>query len=102
MLQAKRSVSIVIRTPDQKVVFAGVLKPGEAYRPPMNGLLSADVSDPQDINVYVRGQIHSGLTAQVTPLAKFVADAQPPAPVAAATSAAAAAPAAGTPAPAKG
>ena len=81
VLQAKKSVSIVIRTPDQKVVFAGVLKPGEAYRPPMNGQLSADVSDPQDINVYVRGQIHAGLPAQVTPLGKFVADAQAPAPV---------------------
>ena len=100
VLQAKRSVSIVIRTPDQKVVFAGVLKPGEAYRPPMNGQLSADVSDPQDINVYVRGQIHSGLIAQVTPLAKFVADAQTPAPVAAAAPTPAAAPAAKTPVPA--
>ena len=80
VLQAKRAVSIVIRTADQKVVFAGVLKPGEAYRPPMNGQLSADVSDPQDINVYVRGQIHSGLAATVTPLGKFVADGQAPAP----------------------
>ena len=90
VLQAKKSVSIVIRTPDQKVVFAGVLQPGEAYRPPMTGQLSADVSVPQDINVYVRGQIHSGLTALVTPLAKFVADAQappPPAPAPAVVSA---------------
>ena len=100
VLQAKKSVSIVIRTPDQKVVFAGVLKPGEAYRPPMAGQLSADVSDPQDVNVYVRGQIHSGLTAVVTPLAKFVEDAQapPPAAPAAVTANASSAPAAQAPA----
>ena len=92
VLQAKKSVSIVIRTPDQKVVFAGVLKPGEAYRPPMNGAFSADVSDPQDVNVYIRGQIHSGLVAQVTPLAKFVAEAAapPPAPAVSASAAPAA------------
>ena len=76
-LQAKKSVSIVIRAPDQKVVYAGVLKPGEAYRAPAAGELSADVSDPQDINVYVGGQIHAGLTAQVTPLSKLAADAKP-------------------------
>ena len=100
VLQAKKSVSIVIRTPDQKVVFAGVLKPGEAYRPPMTGQFSADVSDPQDVNVYVRGQIHSGLTAVVTPLAKFVEDAQapPPAAPAAVTANASSAPAAQAPA----
>ncbi len=104
VLQAKKSVSIVIRTPDQKVLFAGVLKPGEAYRPPMNAQLSADVSDPQDIDVYVRGRIHAGLPALVTPLAKFVADAQAPAPVVAAapsgSPAAASKPAAATAAPA--
>jgi cytoskeletal protein RodZ len=100
VLQAKKSVSIVIRTPDQKVVFAGVLKPGEAYRPPMNSALSADVSDPGDLNVYIRGQIHSGLTAQVTPLAKFIdeASAPPPAAPTAAASAPTTAPASATPA----
>jgi hypothetical protein len=85
-LQAKKSVSIVIRAPDQKVVYAGVLKPGEAYRAPSAGGLSADVSDPQDIDVYVGGQIHAGLTAQVTPLSKLAADASPAAPAATAAS----------------
>ena len=79
-LQAKKSVSIVIRAPDQKVVFAGVLKPGEAYRGPSAGDFSADVSDPQDINVYVGGQIHAGLVAQMTPFGKLAADYKPPAP----------------------
>ena len=109
VLQAKKSVSIVIRTPDQKVVFAGVLKPGEAYRPPMNSSLSADVTDFQDVNVYMRGHIHTGLTAQVTPLAKLVEEAAAPppaaptatAPAAAAASSAPAAQAAAKPASAK-
>ena len=83
VLQAKKSVSVVIRTPDQKVLFAGVLKPGESYRPPMNAALTADVTDSQDVNVYVGGRIHTGLTAQVTSLAKFIDDAQAPPPAAA-------------------
>ena len=81
-LQARKSVSIVIRAPDQKVVFAGVLKPGEAYRAPAGGDFSADVSDQQDLNVYVGGQIHSGLISQVTPFSKLAADFKPPAPAA--------------------
>jgi len=81
-LQARKSVSIVIRTPDQKVVFAAVLKPGEAYRAPTSGDLSADVSDQQNLNVYVGGQIHTGLIAQVTPFSRLAADYKPPAPAA--------------------
>ncbi len=79
-LQARKSVSIVIRAPDQKVVFAAVLKPGEAYRAPLTGDLSADVSDQQDLNVYVGGHIHLGLIAQVTPFSRLAADYKPPAP----------------------
>jgi cytoskeletal protein RodZ len=82
-LQARKSVSIVIRAPDQKVVFAAVLKPGEAYRAPTSGDFIADVSDPQDLNVYVGGQIHAGLVAQLTPFSKLAADYKPPAPPAA-------------------
>ena len=72
VLQARKSVSVVMRTPDGKVAFAQELKAGEAYRAPAGSTLSADVSDPQDFNVYVGGRIHPGLTAQVTPLGKFV------------------------------
>jgi hypothetical protein len=79
-LQARKSVSIVIRAPDQKVVFAAVLKPGEAYRAPLTGDLSADVSDQQDLNVYLGGHIHTGLIAQVTPFSRLAADYKPPAP----------------------
>jgi hypothetical protein len=93
-LQARKSVSIVIRAPDQKVVFAAVLKPGEAYRAPTSGDLSADVSDPQDLNVYVGGQIHTGLVTQLTPFSKLAADYKPPAPPAAPAAAVSSAPAA--------
>jgi cytoskeletal protein RodZ len=96
-LQARKSVSIVIRAPDQKVVFAGVLKPGEAYRAATAGDLSADVSDQQDINVYVGGQIHTGLIAQITPFSKLAADYKPPAPPAATPAPAAALAGAATP-----
>lgn len=85
-LQAKKSVSVVIRAPDGKVLFAQELKAGEAYRaPPIDGV-SADVPDPQNINVYVGGHIHTGLTGPLTPLDK-IADLRPapPAPPAAAT-----------------
>ena len=97
-LQAKKSVSIVIRGPDQKAVFAGVLKPGEAYRGPIVGAFTADVSDPQDLNVYVGGQIHTGLLAQVTPFSKLAADYKPPAPAAPSPPAASSAPALAAPA----
>lgn len=99
-LQAKKSISLVIRSPDGKVIFAQELKAGEAYRaPPIDGI-SADVSDPQGLNVYVGGHIHTGLTAQVMPLDKL-ADVKPPEPalVSASSSTAAAIPPAAAKAP---
>ncbi len=77
ILQAKKSVSLVVRSPDGKVYFAQELKAGEAYRAPAAAPLSVDVSQPQDMDVYVNGQIHSGLTANVTPLGKLGADVKP-------------------------
>ena len=96
-LQAKKSVTLVVKTADGKVLFAQELKAGEAYRtPPIDGV-SADVSNPQDLNVYVGGHIHAGLTALVMPLAKL-ADLRPapPAPPPTAAPAASSAPAAGS------
>jgi cytoskeleton protein RodZ len=78
-LQAKKSVSLVVKEANGKVLFAQELKAGEAYRaPPIDGI-TADVSNPQDVNVYVSGHIHAGLTALVMPLAKL-ADLRPPPP----------------------
>ncbi len=72
-LQAKKSVSLVVRTPEGGVEFAQQLKAGEAYRAPLGRELTADVTDPSAINVYVGGRIHTGLTAQLTPLGGLAA-----------------------------
>jgi cytoskeleton protein RodZ len=102
-LQAKKSVSLVIKEANGKVLFAQELKAGEAYRaPPIDGI-TADVSNPQDVNVYVSGHIHAGLTALVMPLNKLAdlrppPPAPPPAPLAASSApAASAAPASSPP-----
>ena len=78
-LQAKKSVSLVIRRPDGSVYFAQQLKAGEAYRAPASASLSVDVSEPQDVLVYVLGQLHAPLPTAVTQLSKLT---PPPAPAA--------------------
>ena len=83
-LQATRSVSLVMRRPDGSVFFAQQLKAGEAYRAPTTGGLSADVSAPQDVRVYVANHLHLPLATQLTPLAKLI---PPPAPTSASASA---------------
>ena len=70
-LQARKSVSLVIRNADGSVQFAQQLKPGEAYRAPMTAGLSVDVSDASAINVYLNGQLHPGLSQTVTPLSRL-------------------------------
>jgi len=70
-LQARKPVSLVIRSPDGQVHFAQVLKAGEAYRAPAGGDLTLDVSDPNAMRVYVAGQLHPDLPAPVTPLSKL-------------------------------
>ncbi len=67
-LQARKSVSLVVRTPQGAVVFAQQLKAGEAYQSPVGADVIADVSDPTVINLYVNGQIRPGLVAELTPL----------------------------------
>ena len=70
-IQAKKSVTLVVRAGDGSVYFAQQLKPGEAYRAPSDKSLSLDVSNTRAVDVYVGGQIHTGLAAQVTPLSKL-------------------------------
>jgi cytoskeletal protein RodZ len=79
IVQAVKSVSLVVRRPDGSVVFAQQLKAGEAYRAPSAGNLSLDLSAWQDVRVYVAGQLHAPLTSQLTPVAKLT---PPPAPTA--------------------
>ncbi len=72
-IQAKKSVSLVVRGADGSVYFAQQLKAGEAYRAPADKSLSLDVSNTRAVDLYVGGQIHTGLSAQVTPISKLVA-----------------------------
>jgi cytoskeletal protein RodZ len=83
-IQARKSVSLVIRRTDGSVYFAQQLKPGEAYRAPVAGNLSVDVSSTENVDVYVQGQLHAPLAATVTPLAKLTPPPPPAAPAAAA------------------
>jgi cytoskeleton protein RodZ len=53
ILQAQKPVSLVIRGQDGSVYFARELETGEAYAAPALGGLSAEVSDPAVVNVYV-------------------------------------------------
>lgn len=72
VLQARKSVTLVVHNPDGSVFFARQLAAGEAFRPPSGRPLTADVSDPAAFNVYVNGQLHAGLpaaTASLTALA---------------------------------
>ena len=75
-LQAKKSVSLVIRGADGTVYFAQQLKAGEAYRAPAAKNLMVDVSDPAALGVYVNGALHGALPAPVTPLSQLNASTQ--------------------------
>ena len=70
-IQAKKSVSLVVRGADGSVYFAQQLKAGEAYRAPADKSLSLDVSNTRAVDLYVGGQIHTGLSAQVTPISRL-------------------------------
>lgn len=91
---AKKSVSLLIRRPDGSVAFAQQLKPGEGYRAPMTPGLSVEVSETQNVLVYVAGQIHAPLAATVTALGKLTPPPAPAQPAAATVPTAAAKPAA--------
>src|SRR5262249_42535438 len=69
ILQARKPASVVLRGVDGVVYFAHQLAAGEAYRAPLGGgSLVIDVSDPQPSPLYLNGEFHGGLGANVTPL----------------------------------
>lgn len=72
MLRARRPASLVVRTPEGRVVFARHLAAGDSWRnPPLAGLV-VEVSEPTAWDVYVygvfKGQL-SGPAASLTQLA---------------------------------
>ena len=71
ILQARKGASLVVRGADGSVFFARQLAPGEAYRAPRTGGLTADVSDPSAFNVYVGGVLTGRLQSAQTSLGKL-------------------------------
>jgi cytoskeletal protein RodZ len=74
VVQARKSASLVVRGPGGAIFFARELKAGEAYRAPLGRGLTADVSDPGAIELYVSGRFQGLLSDPQTPLDKAAAD----------------------------
>ncbi len=71
ILQARRSLSLVVRGPGGVVYFARQLAAGEAWRAPAVSGLTADVSDPAATEVFVHGLSAGPLVSAQTPLARL-------------------------------
>lgn len=61
IIQARKGASLVVHGADGSVYFARQLAAGEAYRAPLIGGLSIDVSEPEDFDVYVGGLLRGPL-----------------------------------------
>ena len=82
LLQGRRSVALIVRDTGRNIVFARVLQPGEAFRPPLGRALTAEVADPSSVAVYQNGRLHGLLTELATPLDSLTPPSvAPPAPV---------------------
>ncbi len=68
VLQARRSVSLIVRTPAGSVVFGRQLAAGEAWRAPQMGGLVAEVSNPAELEVYLGGLSHGPMPSAQTAL----------------------------------
>jgi transcriptional regulator with XRE-family HTH domain len=66
ILQARKSVSLILRGADGSVYFARQLAPGEAFRAPLLAGLSVNVSEPDSVQVFVAGQSRGVLPAPDT------------------------------------
>lgn len=71
ILQARRSLSVVVRGPGGVVYFARQLAPGEAWRAPAVSGLTVDVSDPAATEVFAHGLSKGPLESAQTPLARL-------------------------------
>jgi len=102
-LQAIKGASLIVRGADGSIYFARQFAQGEAYRAPQLTGLMAEVSEPTNFQVFVRGQSRGVLPAAQTSLTKLAdsvpAPAAKSAPAATVAPAAPAAAAAATPKP---
>ena len=78
LMQARRSVALIVRGPDRTIYFARQLQPGEAFRPPVGRGLSADVSDPASVAVYVNNRFTRLLAGLQTPIDSLAGGAPAP------------------------
>jgi len=74
VLQAIRPVSLVVRG-GGAIYFARQLAAGEAWRAPVGGGLSADVDEPEAVELYVDGKAVGPLSQPQTPVASMTAPA---------------------------
>ena len=70
-LQALKSASLIVRGADGSIYFARQFAAGEAYRAPQLAGLTADVSEPDSFQVFVRGQSRGVLPAAQASLGKL-------------------------------
>jgi cytoskeletal protein RodZ len=70
-LQALKSASLIVRGQGGEIYFARQFAPGEAYRVPQTGGLTADVSQPGSFQVFVGGQSKGVLPAAQVSLSKL-------------------------------
>lgn len=80
LLQARRSVALIVRDGGRNIVFARVLQPDEAFRPPLGRSLTVEVADPASVAVYQNGRLHGLLAGLSTPLDSLTPAAAAPAP----------------------
>jgi cytoskeleton protein RodZ len=66
IIQARKGAGLVVHGADGSVYFARQLAPGEAYRAPLIGGLTLDVSEPEKFDVYVGGALKGPLTGPKT------------------------------------
>jgi hypothetical protein len=71
VLQARKSIALVVRGPGGAVYFARVLKPGEAWRAPSVDGLSVDVGQPGAVEVFVGGLSRGRLIPSQASLSKL-------------------------------
>ena len=69
ILQARRPVTMVVRTPDGNVRFGRQLARGEAWRAPRDQSLVIDVSDPAQLDLFLNGERVGVLDQPLTQLA---------------------------------
>lgn len=71
ILQARRPSYIIVRTPDQRVLFARQLAAGEAWRAPRGVSAVVEVADPAAFDVYMNGEHAGPLPTTQTQLASL-------------------------------